>query len=71
VGDAQRNQIFSIGNLTQKGILYNTFLKRTNLKFGANAPVGEKVKVGGSITYTNTAQQGYTGRKLKWFGNQC
>jgi TonB-linked SusC/RagA family outer membrane protein len=60
-GDAQRNQIFSIGNLNQKGILYNTFLKRTNLKFGANAPVGEKVKVGGSITYTNTVQQGTQG----------
>jgi TonB-linked SusC/RagA family outer membrane protein len=60
-GDAVRNQTFSIGNVTQKGILYNTYLKRTTLKFGANAPIGEKVKVGGSITYTNTSQQGTFG----------
>ena len=60
-GDAVRNQTFGIGNVTQTGILYNTFLKRTNVKFGANAPLGEKVKVGGSITYTNTVQQGTIG----------
>jgi TonB-linked SusC/RagA family outer membrane protein len=60
-GDALRNQTFSIGNLDQKGILYNTFLKRTNVRFGANAPIGEKLKVGGSITYTNTVQQGTQG----------
>lgn len=60
-GDGQRNQTFSLGNLTQQGILYNTFLKRTNLKFGANAPIGEKIKLGGSITYTNTVQQGTQG----------
>src|SRR6185369_17846839 len=33
-GDAMRNQILSIGNVTQNGILYNTLLKRTNLRFG-------------------------------------
>jgi TonB-linked SusC/RagA family outer membrane protein len=60
-GDAVRNQTFSIGNLNQTGILYNTFLKRTNVRFGANAPIGEKVKVGGSITYINTSQQGTFG----------
>ena len=60
-GDALRNQTFSLGNVTETGILYNTFLKRTDLRFGANAPVGEKMKVGGSITYTNTVQQGTLG----------
>lgn len=60
-GDAQRNQAFSIGNITQTGILYNTSLKRTNIRFAANAPVGDKLKVGGSITYTNTVQQGILG----------
>ena len=60
-GDALRNQTFSIGNVTQTGILYNTFLKRTDLRFGANAPIGDKMKVGGSITYTNTVQQGTLG----------
>ena len=60
-GDAIRNQILTLGNVTQKGILYNTFLKRTDLRFGANAPVGTKVKVGGSLTYTNTSQRGAIG----------
>lgn len=60
-GDAVRNQIFTIGNVTQKGMLYNTFLKRTDIRFGANAPVGAKMKVGGSITYTNTLQRGTIG----------
>ena len=60
-GDALRNQTFSIGNVTQNGILYNTYLKRTNVKFSANAPIGEKMKVGGSITYVNTSQQGTFG----------
>ena len=60
-GDAVRNQTFSLGNVTQNGILYNTNFKRTDLRFGANAPVGEKMKVGGSITYTNTSQKGTIG----------
>ncbi len=60
-GDAVRNQAFSIGNVTQTGILYNTYLKRTDVRFSANAPLGDKMKVGGSITYTNTAQQGTLG----------
>jgi TonB-linked SusC/RagA family outer membrane protein len=60
-GDAVRNQTFSISNVTQDGILYNTYLKRTSVRFGANAPIGEKVKVGGSITYVNTGQQGTFG----------
>jgi TonB-linked SusC/RagA family outer membrane protein len=60
-GDAVRNQTFAIGNVTQTGILYNTSLKRTDVRFAANAPLGEKIKVGGSITYINTAQKGTLG----------
>lgn len=60
-GDALRNQTFSVGNVTQKGILPNTSVKRTNVKFGANSTIGEKIKLGGSITYTNTVQNGITG----------
>lgn len=60
-GDALRNQTLSIGNVTQNGILYNTFLKRTNLRFAANSTLGERMKVGGSISYTNTEQQGILG----------
>lgn len=60
-GDAVRNQLLSIGNVTQTGILYNTYLKRTNVRLGGNAPIGDKVKIGASITYTNTVQQGTLG----------
>jgi TonB-linked SusC/RagA family outer membrane protein len=60
-GDAVRNQIFTIGHVDQNGMLYNTYLKRTDLRFGANAPVGAKMKVGGSITYVNTSQRGTIG----------
>lgn len=60
-GDAVRNQTFSIGNLAQKGILPNTSLDRTNVRFGANSTIGEKIKLGGAITYTNTVQKGITG----------
>jgi TonB-linked SusC/RagA family outer membrane protein len=60
-GDALRNQTLAIGNVTQTGILYNTSLKRTNVRFGANAPVGEKVKISTSLTYTNIVQQGTLG----------
>ena len=60
-GDALRNQTLAIGNVSQDGILYNTYLKRTDVRFGANAPLGEKMKVGASITYTNTLQQGTLG----------
>src|SRR5258705_11386438 len=60
-GDALRNQTLSVGNIKQDGILYNTWLRRTDVRFAANAPLGEKMKVGGSITYINTAQQGTLG----------
>lgn len=60
-GDAKRNQTFSIGNVDQTGILYNTSLTRTSVKFGANAPIGDKLNVGGSISYVNTVQKGTLG----------
>jgi TonB-linked SusC/RagA family outer membrane protein len=60
-GDALRNQTLSVGNVTQTGILPNTSLKRTNVRFGANSTIGEKIKLGGSITFTNTVQKGILG----------
>ncbi len=57
-GDARQNYIFSIANTYNKGILPNNKLNRTNVKFGANTTVREKLKVGGSITFTNTLQDG-------------
>ncbi|HMJ47734.1 MAG TPA: SusC/RagA family TonB-linked outer membrane protein, partial [Ferruginibacter sp.] len=60
-GDPKQNYTFSIANTNNKGILPNNSLKRTNLKFGANAILRDKIKLGGSITFTNTLQNGIVG----------
>jgi TonB-linked SusC/RagA family outer membrane protein len=60
-GDAKQNFTASISNNTNKGILPNNEVKRTNLKFGGNTLLREKISLGGSITYTNTAQDGIVG----------
>ena len=57
-GDANQNYIFSLANTVNKGILINNSLSRTNLKFGANTTVREKLKVGGAITFISTRQNG-------------
>lgn len=57
-GDAKQNFIFSIANTYNKGILPSNKLNRTNVKFGANAVLRDKIKLGGSITFTNTLQDG-------------
>ncbi|MDB5202025.1 MAG: TonB-dependent receptor plug [Ferruginibacter sp.] len=57
-GDAKQNASFSIGNVNQKGILPNTKLDRTNVSFGMNTVIKEKLTVGGKVTFTNTAQTG-------------
>lgn len=57
-GDAKQNYIFSIANTFNKGILPSNKLNRTNLKFGANTILKEKIQLGGSITFTNTLQDG-------------
>ena len=57
-GDADKNIFFSIGNTNNVGILPSNDLKRTSVKLGANSNVGSKVKIGGSITFTNTLQNG-------------
>jgi TonB-linked SusC/RagA family outer membrane protein len=60
-GDLKQNYTFSAGYLTQTGILPNTSLKRANIKFGANTVIRDKVKLGGSMTFTNTIQNGILG----------
>ena len=60
-GDAKQNYTFSISNLDQKGILPNTAVKRTAVKFGANTTLRDKIKLGGSLTFTNTLQDGILG----------
>ena len=60
-GDLRQNYTLSIGYLDQKGILPNTSLKRTNVKFGGNTVIRDKIKFGGSATFTNTLQDGILG----------
>jgi TonB-linked SusC/RagA family outer membrane protein len=60
-GDAKQNYTFSAGYLYQKGILPNTAVKRASVKFGANTVIREKIKLGGSVTFTNTQQDGILG----------
>ncbi len=60
-GDLKQNYTFSISNLDQKGILPATGVKRTSVKFGANTVLKDKIKLGGSINFTNTLQDGILG----------
>jgi TonB-linked SusC/RagA family outer membrane protein len=60
-GDANQNYILSLGHLKHKGIVPNTSLERTSVRFGGNHTVREKLKIGGSVTYTNTVQNGVLG----------
>jgi TonB-linked SusC/RagA family outer membrane protein len=60
-GDAKQNFTFSAGYLYQKGILPNTSVKRASVKFGANTVLRDKIKLGGSVTITNTLQDGILG----------
>ena len=57
-GDVKQNYIFSLSNTFNKGILPNNKLNRTNVRFGANAVLKDKIKIGGSITFTNSLQDG-------------
>jgi len=60
-GDAKQNFTFSAGYLYQKGILPNTGVKRASVKFGGNTVLRDKIKLGGSVTFTNTLQDGVLG----------
>ena len=60
-GDAKQNYTFSAGYLHQKGIVPNTTVKRASVKFGANTVLRDKIKLGGSVTFTNTLQDGVLG----------
>jgi TonB-linked SusC/RagA family outer membrane protein len=60
-GDAKQNFTLSGGYLSQNGILPNTNVKRANVKFAANTVLRNKIKLGGSVTFTNTLQTGILG----------
>lgn len=48
------NFYLSVGNMFQQGIIPNNTFNRTSVKLSADTKVGEKVRVGGSITYANS-----------------
>jgi len=50
-----------VGSTRQKGILPNTSLDRTNVQFNVNTVLLNKLKVGGSVAYNNTNNQGILG----------
>ena len=60
-GDLKQNYSLSLGYLDQKGILPNTSVKRTNVKFGGNTVLRDKIKIGGIAAFTNTLQDGILG----------
>jgi len=60
-GDAKQNFTLSGGYLSQNGILPNTSVKRANVKFGGNTVLRNKIRLGGSVTFTNTLQNGILG----------
>ncbi|MBO9199187.1 MULTISPECIES: SusC/RagA family TonB-linked outer membrane protein [Niastella] len=60
-GDTKQNFSFSAGYLYQKGIMPNTGVKRASVKFGGNTVLRDKIKLGGSVTFTNTLQDGVLG----------
>jgi TonB-linked SusC/RagA family outer membrane protein len=60
-GDLTKNYILAISHLNQTGILPNTDLKRTSVKFGGNTIIRDKIKFGGSANFINTRQNGILG----------
>lgn len=60
-GDAKQNYSLSGGYLNQNGILPNTYVKRANVKFTGNTVLRDKLKLGASVTFTNTIQNGILG----------
>jgi TonB-linked SusC/RagA family outer membrane protein len=60
-GDQNQNYTFSLGNSRQTGIVPNTHLTRTNVRFGANTMIRSKMRLGGNVTFTNSGQQGVLG----------
>ncbi len=60
-GDGRQNYNFALANTNNTGILPNNKFARTSMKFGANTVLREKITLGGSITFTNSLQNGIVG----------
>ena len=60
-GDQNKNFSLAIANTTQDGIIINTNLTRTNIQVNANTVLVNKLKVGGSVGFTQTVSNGVLG----------
>jgi len=60
-GDPKQNFSISGSYLTQTGILPNTSVKRSTVRFAGNTVFRNKIKAGASMTFTNTLQNGILG----------
>ncbi len=60
-GDQNQNFTLSLANSDQKGIIPEQKFNRTTVRLGANTTVREKLKLGGSVNFTNSFQRGVTG----------
>ena len=55
-GSTDKSSIrLSVGNTNQSGIVPNSSLKRTTVRLTADTKLSEKLTVGGTVDYTNTA----------------
>ncbi len=59
-GDRDKNVSASISTTDQEGIIPGTAFKRNSVQFGGNSKLNNGLKVGSSITYVQTKQDGIT-----------
>ncbi|ALW84915.1 SusC/RagA family TonB-linked outer membrane protein [Hymenobacter sedentarius] len=57
-GNADQNVSLNVSNTTQKGIVQNSELNRTNVLLGGNVKLVNKLKAGGSVSFIQTNQSG-------------
>ncbi|GAC1373183.1 MAG: SusC/RagA family TonB-linked outer membrane protein [Hymenobacter sp.] len=57
-GNADQNVSLNVSNTTQKGIVQNSELNRTNVLLGGNTKLLNKLKAGGSVSFIQTNQSG-------------
>ena len=57
-GTAEQNFSLNVNNTDQKGIVDNSSLKRLSAQLGGNTTLLNKIKIGGSVLFTQTGQVG-------------
>lgn len=57
-GDATKNVALNVNNANQRGITDNSSLNRTSVQLAANTQLENKLRVGGSVNFVQTASGG-------------